>query len=386
MKHSATTQLRGLLLGVIGMLALITTRPAAAQPLSAFEEDYIFWGYPAAYLAYQSKVAFPLIDQMLVANPPAFSTTPSRQLALVALDQFLHDPDYSRKDDFYSFANARFCQALKALDQPVLSGVKVVKVYNSGFVLKTLKTTVAVDLIPGGTNYKPFMTDSVLFELVRRCDALLVTNTDTRHANRTVVEAFLNAGKQVYLPQGLWTNLGDDVHYVGADTVQTIDAAAMTLHVLPGHYGKNRNNIYIMDFQGRGIVAHTGAQDSDADRAWLSNVHSRYNIDILLTKSSNINLADMLTGFAPRLLIPAHENEMESTVDKRDAYWAVSQRMTDLTEYNIPSLIMAWGEAYDYADTRSDNISSSANKVIMSGQLYIERKGNIYTPAGIKVK
>ena len=385
MKPISAIPHRWLTIGIVACSFLMLARPAAAQPLSAFEGDYIFWGYPASYLGYQSKVAFPLIDRMLAANPPAHDITPARQLTLVALDQFLHDPDYSRKDDFYSFVNTRFCHALAAMDKPVIAGVKVIKVYNSGFVLKTLKTTVAIDIIRGGSNYKPFMSDSVFYELVSRCDALLITNQDNKHADRKVAEAFLNAGKPVYLPTGLWTNLGDDVHYVGADTVQTVDANGMLLHVLPGHNGKTRNNIYIMDFQGRGMVAHTGAQDNDADWDWLSDIHNQYAIDLLITKSANINLADMLTAFAPRVLIPAHENEMESTVDKRDAYWAVQKRMNSLSAQDIPYVVMAWGEAFDYADTASENISSSANKVFINGKVYIERKGVIYTPTGIKV-
>ena len=60
--------------------------------------------------------------------------------------------------------------------------------------------------------------------------------------------------------------------------------------------------------------------------------------------------------------------------------------MLSLADLNIPNVLMTWGETYDYADADSNKRSSSARKVLQNGILYIERKGSIYTPAGIKVK
>ena len=362
--------------------------PAAAQrtPAYSFDDDYIFWGYPNTYLNYQAKIAYPLIDRMLRDNPPAVELDRDRWMALVTLDQFLHDAESQRREAFYTFVNSRMAGMLEDIDRPVLSGVRIYKLYNSGFILKTLKTTVAVDLVPGGTTYKPFLTDSVIFEIVSRCDALLVTNSSNMHASRNVAKEFIASGKKVIVPQGLWTNLEEDIQPVGEDTVQIVDLGAMTLHVMPGHAGTARNNIYVMDFQGRGIVAHTGAQDNEADWTWIEKVHNKYNIDVLLTKSRNINLESMLRGFKPRMLITSHENEMESAVDERESYWTTQKRMKNLADLAIPHVLMTWGEAYEYADTESENISSSATKLMMDGIMYIERKGAIYTPTGIKVK
>jgi len=377
--------LRAVLVCISGIGVLL---PAAAQrtPAYSFDDDYIFWGYPNTYLNYQAKIAYPLIDRMLRDNPPAVEPDRDRWMALVTLDQFLHDAEYQRREAFYTFINSRMAGMLEGIDRPVLSGVRIYKLYNSGFILKTLKTTVAIDLVPGGTTSKPFLTDSVIFEIVSRCDALLVTNSGNMHASRNVVKEFVASGKKVIVPQGLWTNLGEDIQPVGADTVQTVDLGAMTLHVMPGHASSARNNIYVMDFQGRGVVAHTGAQDNEADWGWIDKVHDKYNIDVLLTKSRNISLESMLKGFKPRMLITSHENEMESTVDNRESYWTTQKRMKSLADLAIPHVLMTWGEAYEYADTESENISSSANKVMMDGIMYIERKGAIYTPTGIKVK
>ena len=374
--------------GLACIMAIGVILPVAAQrkASSSFDDDYIFWGYPNVYLNYQAKVAYPLINRMLQANPPAVKIDKNRRLALITLDQFLHDSDGMRRDAFYTFVNTRMEEMLAGIDQPVLSGVRIYKLYNSGFILKTLKTTIAVDLVPGGATNKSFLTDSVIFEVADRCDALLITNSDSKHANRDVAETFVALGKKVILPEGLWTNMEEDLLPVGSDTTQIVELGAMRLYVLPGHRGNAKNNIYVMDFHGRGVVAHTGAQDNDADWEWIDNVHSRYNIDILLTKSQNINLESMLTGFRPRLVITAHENDIESVVDKRESYWTTQKRMQSLAGLAIPNVIMTWGEAYDYADTGSPNISSSATKVMMNGTLVIERKGSIYSPTGRKLK
>lgn len=387
MKHSFTIPYRLLCLGWVGIMVAATALPLQAQRTQpgASVDDYVYWGSPATYLNNQAKVAYPLIDRMLDAYPPAKEVDKHRQMALVTLDQFLHDADYQRRTAFYTFINNRLNRVSDKMDKAMLSGVRIYKLYNSGFILKTKKTTIAIDLVPGGTTAKPFLTDSALVEIVNRCDALLVTNSDNSHANRAVAKMFVDLGKQVLAPQGLWTKLGDEILNVGGDTTQVVKLDKMTVNVLPGHYGNTSNNIYVIDLLGCGIIAHTGAQDNDNDWAWIDRLHDQYNVDILLTKSQNTRLEAMLKGFQPRVVITSHENEMESSVDKRDSYWATQKRLKRLTDLSIPNVIMTWGETYEYADSESENISSSANKVYRDGRIYIERKGTLYTPSGIKV-
>ena len=379
-------------IAVVCAVAISAVFPASAQ--SSFEQDYIFWGYPTAYLNYEAKVAYPLIDKMLQTYPPKKKINNNRQLALIALDQFLHDAQYNKRDAFYSFAQGRFSLVPEILKQPVTTGVRVIKLYNSGFILKTRNTAVAVDFVPGVTASQPFITDEAVNAIIDGCDALLITNGDAGYVNSDIAFEFAAKGKKVIVPTGVLTNLGGMVQTVGADDRVSIQLSGLTLHVLPGHNGNDKNNIYIMDFNGNGIVAHTGAQSNEDDWFWIDLLHNQYNTDILLTKSQNINIESMLLGFMPRLVITAHENEMESTVDKRESYWATQKRMKDLARLNIPNVIMTWGETYDYDNTKTadngytetDNNFSSARKVLLNGVIYIERKGSIYTTTGTKVK
>lgn len=385
MKHMSLSPGRwlGILLVFIGIFPFAVS--AQRAPSSSFDDTYIFWGYPDDYLSYQAQIAYPLIDTMLQTYPPTLTPDKNRQLALVTLDQLLHEANYSRREAFYTFVNDRMTTMLAKVDKPVPYGVRVFKLYNSGFVLKTKDITIAIDIVPGGTAAKPFLSEPVIYEIADRCDALLVTNADSQHANRSVADVFMLLGKTVIVPDGLWRDAEAGLQYASAEVTPTMDMKGTTLYVLDGHRGKEKNNIYIMDFLGRGIVAHTGAQDNDADWEWIDEIHNQFNVDILLTKSANIRLETMLAGFQPRLVITSHENAMENTVDRRESYWTTQKRVQSLADLNIPNVLMTWGETYDYADADSKKISSS-RKVLRNGILYIERKGSLYTPAGIKVK
>ncbi len=381
------TRLHNLLrISLVGMLTTVIIQPSSAQSSSgsAFDNSYIFWGSPAAYLNYQAKIAYPLIDQMLQANPPATEINPQRHLALTTLDLFLHDAEYQKREAFYSFIDSRLYRAICSLDEEKMSsGVEIYKFYNCGFVLKSAKTTIAIDIVQGGTSYKPCVHDSIIYELVNHCDALLITNNEAGHANKKVASIFINSGKKVYAPEGVLTNI-DGINYVGEDGEQTVELGGMTLHVLPVQNGKKTNNIYIMDFSGS-IVAHTGGQTGNDDLAWIDQVHNKYKIDVLLTKSQNTDLESILAGIKPGMAITMGENEMVSAVDKRESYWTTQKRLQDLDKLSIPNIVMVWGERFHLGDNNSSNSSAKAEKKIIDGVLYIMRNGNTYTTSGMKV-
>ena len=369
---------------LVGVFTTSAIQSASAQSSleSAFDNSYIFWGYPNMYLNYQAKIAFPLIDQMLQANPPKTEVNSQRRLALTTLDLFLHDAEYERRDALYSFINTRLSRVLSSLKETMTAGVRIYKFYNCGFIIQSAKTTIAVDIVPGGASYKPCIHDSILYELVDYCDALLITNSD--EANKKVATIFINSGKKVLAPDDVLTNL-DGIDYVGTSEEQTMEIGGMTLHVMPGHNDKKSNNIYIMDFKS-GIVAHTGAQDNDDDWERIDQVKSKYKTDVLLTKSQNVNLESMLAGFKPGLVITMGENLLTSSVDRRESYWTTQKRLQDLAQLAIPDIVMTWGERYDIinADTE-ETTSTKAVKKMIDGVMYIKRNGNTYNAAGMKV-
>ena len=58
----------------------------------------------------------------------------------------------------------------------------------------------------------------------------------------------------------------------------------------------------------------------------------------------------------PELVITGHENEMGHAIDHREPYWLTYQRKVGsdrfggsrLIGYDVPLLVMTWGEAYHY--------------------------------------
>ena len=382
-------------LSVLCLLAIDVLFPVVAQraPDYSYEDDYIFWGNPSAYLEYQAKIAFPLIDAMLQVHPPKEVMNQHRRMALVTLDQFLHETNSTRQAALYSFATTRMARMLTAMDEPLTSGVRICKLPNSGFIIKSPKTVVAVDLVAGSYAGGSFLSDSIIYEILFRSNALLITNADSRHCNSDIAQLFTTFGKKVIAPKGVLKSLGDKVMHMGDDYVQTVELEGMTLNVVPGHNGNAANNIYIIEFTGYETVAHTGAQNSDADWDIIDLIHQVYDVDILLTKSQSTQLERMIAGFQPTKVITTGENEMENSIDLRESYWTTQKRMSNLDYLHVPNIVMTWGEIYDYANGEqtdisaiSDNTSSSSQKVFKNGRIYIRRNGQTYTLTGVRVK
>lgn len=111
MKHLFSLPIRLVLTGMVFVIASVMSVSAQRKQATVSPDDYVYWGSAVAYLNAQAKVAYPLIDKMLEANPPMAEVNNQRRLALVTLDQFLHDAEYNRRTAFYSFVTDRMARA-----------------------------------------------------------------------------------------------------------------------------------------------------------------------------------------------------------------------------------------------------------------------------------
>ncbi len=315
------------------------------------EQYFIFWGYPENYIENQARMAFSTIDEMLQANPPQKEMTLNRQMALVGLDLLLHDQRNDKAEPFYTFINRRMQRMLDDMAKPVKKGLKIYKLYNDGFVIKSKDATVAVDLIPGGPGKHPFITDSIIYAIAGNCDAMFVSHKHGDHANLKIAKAFAARGKKVIVPKDLWVGVDPLIQQLlVADTSVTIpfDELKMTLHILPGHQDDIYNNIYVMEFKGSGKVAHTGDQYNVEDLRWIDNVHRKHKIDVLLLNCWVNSMERTIRGFGPKVLITGHENELEHSIDHREAYWMTMKKMESMPSLKVPNVLMTWGEWYEY--------------------------------------
>ena len=336
---------------VLLLIFFVATSMAQTTSENPNANQYIYWGYPAEYKLNQAAAAFGAIDKMLQTYLPGKEIPAPRELALVSLDQLLHDTDNDATEPFYNFINKRMLRVLQDLDNPVTKGLRIYKLYNDGFIIKSNKATVAIDLIPGGSDSKPFIKDSIIYGIVGKCDALFISHWHPDHANLNVAKAFAANGKRVIAPKDLWVGV-DPLIQPLAEHVETdieFEDLDLTLHVLPGHQDNVYNNINVVEFHGIGTVAQTGDQWYCCDMDWIDHVHERYEIDVLMPNCWIHDFERHLRGFAPKMLITGHENELgEHSIDHREAYWITMKKMELMSDLHIPNVLMTWGEWYDY--------------------------------------
>ncbi|MCR4665049.1 MAG: MBL fold metallo-hydrolase [Paludibacteraceae bacterium] len=357
MFHEGRLSKRVMRLMTVGALLVSVVRTgtmeaAAQEPeKNPNEGNLIFWRYPDNYLENQARVAFGTIDEALQANPPQKEMSLLRKMALISLDQLLHDTHNDKQEPFYTFINTRMQRMLDDMERPVKKGLRIYKLYNDGFIIKTKDATVAVDLVPGGPNSRPFISDSIIYKIAGKCDAMFVSHAHGDHANLSIAKAFASRGKLVIAPKGLWTGVNPMIQQLlVADTTVDVpfNELNMTLHILPGHQDDMYNNIYVMEFKNAGTVAHTGDQWNEEDVVWIDKVHEHYKIDVLLPNCWINQMERSLKGFGPKIIITGHENEMEHTIDHREAYWITMKKFERMSGLNIPNVLMTWGESYDY--------------------------------------
>ena len=92
--------------------------------LQAQEKTTPFWGKQEVYLA--------------------------RKAALQLLDGIFHDTCLDGSETLSRFMESRLSGLLEDMQKPLEEGMKVYKLYNDGFIVKTKSVTVAFDLYRGG--------------------------------------------------------------------------------------------------------------------------------------------------------------------------------------------------------------------------------------------
>lgn len=332
-----------------GIIASAAAQTSGDNP---YANQYIYWGYLSDYKTGQATEAFTAIDTMLQTYRPERNEPQlPRELALVSLDELLHDTSNDGSNPFYTFINTRMLRVLKDLDRPVTQGLRIYKLYNDGFIIKSHKATVAIDLIPGGSDAQPFIRDSIIYGIVGKCDALFISHWHPDHANLNVAKAFAANGKSVIAPKDLWVGVDSLIRPLSehVETDIEFEDLDLTLHVLPGHQDNVYNNINVVEFHGIGTVAQTGDQWYCCDMDWLDRVHERYDIDVLMPNCWIHDYERHIRGFNPKLIITGHENELgEHSIDHREAYWVTIKKMELMANLNIPYVLMTWGEWYEY--------------------------------------
>ncbi len=353
--------LRVILSGIILLLLSCAQQPESIPKLrddlssKLLNAPADFFSKPEKYLEWQTGNMLDLAENALLKYPPQKDEPMERHMALMMLDAVFHDASAPYRPSVQEFHKRRTFHALEEMKKTkVKKGAVIWKLYDMGTVFRTKSVTVACDLIRGkSAKSEQFMIpDSLMNEIIRQCDILFISHNHQDHADAWVAQRFIEQGKHVIAPEEIWkdslfhskiTHLEpqiDKVQYVPAHSGKV----NLEVVIYPGHQGTLNDNVTLVRTPENITVCQTGDESLDEDFAWIDKVHEHFPVDVLIPNCWTPDPLRVAKGFNPKLIIPAHENELGHTIDHREAY------MLDYSRWNTPypKVIMIWGESFHY--------------------------------------
>ena len=332
------------------LLALISsTIIASAQQKST--EPVAFWGKEDAYLLKQASHMFNLVDEALTENPPVVGAPMARKLALYNLDAMLHEVKYDNTEPFCNFIDSRIGKVIEDMKSPVKRGVKIYKIYNDGFVVRTKSANIAFDVVRGACKGQQLLSDEQVDAIVDKCDVLFLSHNHGDHVDKYVVNRFIEAGKPVIAASEILPDLEGVTHYRSESkildkVVKLKSGEELQVKIFPGHQSPMMCNIYVVTTPDKYTVAHTGDQYDKNDMEWIADIKEKApKIDALMINCWSYQIADAIKGFDPRYVLSGHENEMGHTIDHREAFWLTFQKLEPVQHDYV---VMSWGEWFSF--------------------------------------
>lgn len=292
--------------------------------------------------------------------PPSVVEHPVRRAALIRLDDVLHIESAPRKQLVQQFYRARIEKAVREIEAArVPAGMRIWKLYNHGFFVRTPSVSLAFDIV-SGTREPGFAVDESLLErLAGQSDVLFISHRHGDHASTAAARLFIARNKPVLAPPGLWQDqeLAAKLTYLKRSAAEVhsvpIRDGGQTLKVVayPGHQGEPVvNNVYLVTTPEGLTLVHTGdqsgAEGPGSDFDWIAQIGRDHQVDVLMPNCWTTDIKRVARGVNPKLILTGHENEMGHTVDHREDYTQTYNRLFG-TRY--PFIVMAWGEAYHYS-------------------------------------
>lgn len=294
---------------------------------------------------------------------PAVGEHPVRHAALIRLDDVLHVRTAPEKPLVQSFYRDRLAQAIAEIERTkVTHGLRIWKLYNHGFLVRTASVSFTIDIVPGTAAPGFRLPPELLERLVRQSDATFISHFHNDHASQEVARLFLAAQKPVVAPEGLWGNVPEFAGKLTypkrvvnlAEDLPLAGGRVLRVSGYPGHQGKNiLNNVHLVTTPEGFTVVQTGDQSNPdgagSDFEWLAQIGRDHHVDVLLPNCWANGLGRLVRGVNPEVVITGHENEMGHTVPHREDY---TQTYNRLHAIRYPAVVMTWGESILYERRR----------------------------------
>ena len=321
----------------------------AVLTVAAQSPSFKFHGKPDYYLQVQSEYAFKLVDEGLDAFPPVVGAPIERKLALYNLDALLHDTRNDNTEAFRDFVNSRVTKLLADLDKPMKRGMRIYKIYNEAFIVRTKSVTLAFDISRCRCrgHKDPIIPTELVQKIVAKCDVMFLTHNHGDHVDSYVADLFIAAGKPVVATPNILVGKAGVTHRRTEGEIEKFDlplrnGKKVAVAIVPGYQGKLLNNIYVVTTPEKYTVCHTGDMSGKANFKLIENIKNEApKIDALIINCWTGRIAKVLPYFNPRYIVTGHENEMGHTIDHREAFWLSFAKLAETT-YDY--VITAWGE------------------------------------------
>jgi len=305
----------------------------------------------------QAEVILNLANEVLINVPPQIPEPLERTMALYLLDVIFHDVYAPERLPVQEFLQKRIENLANEIENTqVEEGAVFWKLYDHGFIVRTKAVTIGFDLIRPSVRFEKFFTDTKteLGRIISQCDVLFVSHYHPDHADEWVAQTFIEQGKPVVSPPGVWedktfyekvSHLDRDINKHHSLPIQE-GKQELKVVIYPGHQKDILNNIPVIYTPDGFCFSHNGDQNYGnmaEDTLWIHNIKDHHQIDVLMYNS--YMSSSWISGFEPELVMTAHENELGHGIHSRHPYWEMHARLKSIP---YPFVVTAWGEKYHY--------------------------------------
>ncbi|RLD10851.1 MAG: hypothetical protein DRI44_04945 [Chlamydiae bacterium] len=311
------------------------------------------------FIDWQNEVLLDYVNELLLKYPPGIPEPEQRKSALLLLDSIFHDVYAPHRPAVQSFFKTRINKAIdEIVNTEVASGARIWKLYNHAFVVKTKTATIAFDITRAkSVEIDGFSIENKIMEkLIKQCDTLFISHWHDDHADEWIIQSFIDQNKPVVANSGAWNSkpIHPEITHLKriSHTIQTLPVQngkqELKVVVYPGHQGELENNVYIVTTPDGFSFSQTGDQGTQKDFEWIDEISKHQKIDILMPNCFTEQIARVVKGFNPNVVITGHENELSHTIDHREPYWRTYLRKEVTEKYDVPLVLMTWGESLCY--------------------------------------